>query len=123
DARRPLLLRLAVLRTIRFFHGAQPKESRPHIVKAMKTLLDQGDLADLAIEDLRRFEVWDLNADVLGLYGKKGYDSPLLRHAIIPYALCCKPTAAAATFLKARRDAEPDLVKEVEEGLKFEKVN
>lgn len=121
DGRKPLLQRIAVLRTLRYFHGAQPKESRPHIVRAMKGLLVQGELADLAIEDLRRFGVWDLTPDVLALYGRKGYDAPLMSRAIVRYALSGPATRETTAFLAARRAAEADLVKEVEEGLALEK--
>lgn len=121
DGRKPLLLRLAVLRTLRFAHGAQPKDSRPNVLKAMKTLLVQGELADLAIEDLRRWKIWDLTADVLKLYGQKGYDAPLVKRAIIRYALCTTPTAETKAFLTARRADSADDVKGVEEGLAFEK--
>ena len=65
DGRKPLLLRLAVLRAMRFYHGAQPKESRPHVLATMKALIDQGELADIAIEDLRQWQIWDLTADVV----------------------------------------------------------
>jgi hypothetical protein len=122
DGRRPLLLRLAVLRTLRFNHGSRPKESKPEIVKAMKSLLVQGELADLAVEDLRRWGIWDLTGDVLKAYGQKGFDSPLMKRAIIRYALTCTPTKETAAFLAGRRAAEADVVKDVEEGLKFEKA-
>lgn len=121
DGKKPLLLRLTVLRTLRFYHGAQPKESRGQIVQAMKTLLAQGELADLAIEDLRRWAIWDQTNDIVKLYGQKGFDSPVLKRAIIRYALSCTPTKESAAFLDGRRTAEPDVVKEIEEGLKFEK--
>jgi hypothetical protein len=121
DGRQSLLLRLAVLRALRFYQGAQPKESRPQVLRAMRTLLAQGELADLAVEDLRRWKVWDLTAEVLKVYGRKGYDAPLMRRAVIRYALCCEPTRESKEFLAARRAAEPDLVKDVEEGLKYEK--
>jgi hypothetical protein len=121
DGRRSLPLRLAVLRTLRFYHGSQPKESKPHILRAMRTLLVQGDLADLAVEDLRRWQVWDLTGDVLKLYGQKGYDAPLMKRAILRYALCCKADRDAGAFLKQRRAVEADLVQEVEESLQYEK--
>ncbi len=121
DGRKPLLLRLAVLRTLRFGHGARPKESRPEVVKAMRALLAQGELADLAVEDLRRWGIWDLTADVLRSYGRKGFDSPLMKRAVIRYALTSPPTKETTAFLAGRRAAEADVVKEVEEGLKFEK--
>jgi hypothetical protein len=122
DGRKSLPLRLAVLRTLRFYHGSQPKESKPQILRAMKTLLVQGELADLAVEDLRRWQVWDLTSDVLKLYGQKGFDAPLMKRAILRYALCCKTSKEAGDFVKQRKSAEGDLVKEVEEGLQFEKA-
>ncbi len=121
DGRKPLLLRLGVLRTLRFYHGAQPKESLPQVLKAMRTLLAQGELADLAVEDLRRWQIWDLTPEVLRVYGRKGYDAPLLKRAIIRYALCCRPTTESKEFLAQRRASESDVVSEVEEFLKLEK--
>jgi len=111
-----LPLRLAAVRTLRFYHGAQPKESRANVLKGLAAMIIQGELADLAIEDLRSWQMWDLTREVLGLYGKKGYDAPILQRAIIRYALSCKDNASL-TFLADRRRLEPDLVKEVEEML------
>jgi hypothetical protein len=120
DARKNLQLRLAVVRTLRFYHGYQPKESRPQVMKGMEIMLAQPDLADLAVEDLRRWQVWDLTRDVLALYGKKGYDAPLMQRTLLRYALCSKDPAVVE-FMRQRRKEEPDLVKEVEESLEFEK--
>jgi hypothetical protein len=120
DGHKSLPMRLAVLRTLRFYQGSQPKESRPQILKAMRTVIEQGELADLAFEDLRRWQLWDLTADVLKRYGEKGFDAPLMKRAIIRYALCCKKPEAAE-FVKARRATESELVQEVEESLKYEK--
>src|SRR5262249_10819343 len=107
DGRRSLSLRLSVLRTLRFYHGAQPSESRPQVLRAMRTVLTQGELADLAAEDLRRWEVWDLTKEVLSCWGRKGLDAPLVQRAIVRYALCCKPTADSKTFLARLRAADP----------------
>ena len=123
DGRKPLTARLAVLRTLRYYQGAQPRESRANVLKGMEAVLAQGELADLAVEDLRRWELWDLTREVLGLYGRKGYDGPLMRRALVRYALCCKPTRESLAFLARRRADEPELVKEVEEGLKLEREN
>ena len=121
DGRKSLPLRLAALRTLRFYHGAKPKESKSQILKAMKTLLAQGEMADLAVEDLRRWQIWDLTGEVLGLFGKKGYDAPLMNRAIVRYALCCKNSPSATDFLKQRRATDAEMVKEVEDGLQYEK--
>ena len=121
DGRKPLLLRLAVLRAMRFYHGAQPKESRPHLLAIMKTLIEQGELADIAIEDLRQWQIWDLTADVVKLHGRKGVDSPLMQKAIIRYALCAAATKESRDFLTKCRKDDAETVQDVEESLKFEK--
>jgi hypothetical protein len=121
DGRQPLTLRLAVLRALHFYHGAQPRESRPHVLKGMEAMLRQGDLADLAVEDLRRWGMWDLTPEVLAVYGRKGYDAPIMKRAILRYALSCRPTRESNDFLAKRRADEPDLVKEVQESLRLEK--
>ena len=81
--------------------------------------LPQGDLADLAIEDLRRWQMWELTDDVLALYGRKSHDAPLMRHAIIRYALCC-PKPRATEFITQRRRDDATAVRDVEEGLQAE---
>jgi hypothetical protein len=121
DGRKPLTLRLAVLRVLRYYHGAQPRESRANVLKAMGVVLAQGELADLAVEDLRQWQMWDLTRPILALYGKKGFDAPLMQRAILRYALCCKATAESKDFLAKRRAAEAEVVKEVEESLELEK--
>src|SRR5262249_2134451 len=122
DGRKSLPLRLAVLRTLRYYHGARPKENGEQVFKTLKAALAQGELADLVAEDLRRWKAWGLTADVLKQYGKKDYDSPLIRRAIIRDALCAPATdKAAQAFVKARRADEADVVKEVEEGLELER--
>jgi hypothetical protein len=120
DGRKPLPLRLAVVRTVRFWHGAQPRESRDNVLRCLAAMLAQGELADLAIEDLRRWQMWDLTRDVLAAYGKKGYDAPIMQQAIVRYAFSCDDAACRA-FLDARRRAEPDLVRDVEEQMRLEK--
>ena len=44
-----------------------------------------------------------------------------MKRAIVRYALCCKNLPPATAFLKKRRTAEAEMVKEVEEGLQYEK--
>lgn len=121
DGKKPLLTRISVMRTLRFYHSAQPKESRPHVLAAMRAVLEQGELADIAVEDLRRWQTWDLTDEIVKRYGQKGFESPLMKRAIVRYALCCEPTAASKDFLTLRRQKERDVVEEVEEGLRLEK--
>jgi hypothetical protein len=120
DGSKPVALRLAVARTLSFYHGWQPKESRDNVLRCLEAMISQGELADLAVEDMRRWQMWDRTRDVLALYGKKGYDAPLMQRAILRYALSCKDESASA-FLTERRRQEPEVVKEVEDSLRFDK--
>jgi hypothetical protein len=123
DSRKPMLIRLAVSRTLSYFHGAQPKESADNVLKCLEAMIVQGELADIAIEDMRRWGIFDRTRirDILGLYGKKGFDAPLMKQTIVRYALCCKDDAAARAFVAERRREDADLVKRIEEELQFEK--
>ncbi len=122
DGSRPLPMRLAVIRMVRMYHGWQPKESLDNVLKSEAAILAQGELADVAIEDLRSqmANVGPYIATFLSLYGTKGFDAPIMQRAIVRYALSCKDDAAQR-FTAERRQYEPDLVKEVEDSLQFEK--
>src|SRR5262249_7263558 len=110
-----------VLRTLRFYYGWKPQESKERVLRGLASAIPQGDLADLAIEDLRRWQLWDLTDDVLAQYGKKSHDAPLMRRAIIRYALSCPKPQAAAFIIQRRRD-DAEAVKDVDEGLQQEKA-
>ena len=94
DGRKPLPVRFAVVRTIRLYHGWKPKESHDNVLRSLAAMIAQGELADVAIEDLRRWKMWDLTPDVLALYGKKGFDAPIMQRAILRYGLSCKDQTA-----------------------------
>jgi hypothetical protein len=94
---------------------------RKQVVAAVCQLLDQGDIADLAIEDLRKWKVWDVADRVIDLWGKKSHDIPIIRRSIVRYALSCPVDCTkAAVFLKNLRQKDPDLVKDAEEILKLD---
>jgi hypothetical protein len=120
DAQKPLPLRLAAMRVLRFHQGWKPRESQAQIVKGLEAALSQGDLVDLAAEDLRNWRIWDLTDAVLAQYGRKGLDAPIQRRAILRYALSC-PLAAAGRFVEAVRKREASLISEIEEGLRRER--
>jgi hypothetical protein len=121
DSRKPMLIRLAVARTLSYFHGAQPKESAESVLKCLDAIIAQGELADIAIEDMRRWNLRTRTPDVLELYGKKGFDAPLMKRTIVRYALSCKDDPTARGFVEERRREDAELVKGVEEELQFEK--
>jgi hypothetical protein len=90
-------------------------------VQSLAVLVPQGDLADLAIEDLRQWKEWGLTADVLAQFGKKSHAAPMVRRAIVRYGLTC-PRADARQFIEWLRRTDPSLVQDVEESLQFEKL-
>jgi hypothetical protein len=121
DGRSPLPARLAAVRTLRIFMGWQADVSKASVLRCEAAMLRQGELADLAAEDLRKWAVWDLTADVLGCYARKDVDSPLVRQAVLRYALQCQPPERTRDFLAERRRLDPDLVRMAEESLLYEK--
>jgi hypothetical protein len=121
DSQQPFRLREAALRTLRFYHGSKPDDTRIQVLRGLAALLPQGDIADLAIGDLIRWQMWDLTNDVLALYGKKSHDAPLMRRTILRYALSC-PKPEASRFLTERRKQDPEAVRDVEESLQYDKA-
>ena len=64
----------------------------------MAAVISRGDMADMAVEDLRLEEWWDLT-EVVFQYNKPTHAAPLVKNAILRYALC-SPDADAAAFIK-----------------------
>ena len=53
----------------------------------MKVFAGQDDIADIAIEDLRKWKQWGETGFVLGLAGKETHADPLVKRAILRFAL------------------------------------
>jgi hypothetical protein len=120
DRRRTFPERFSAIRTLRFYHGWKPAESKDPILRGLSTLVEDGEMADFAVEDLRRWKIWDLTPKVLAQYDKPSHASPIVRRGIIRYALCC-PTPEAKQFVNTVRRQDPDLVRDLEEGLGFDR--
>ena len=60
DTKEDFPIRYAGLRTVRFFWEFRRTYPHKQVLEAMKTLMDQPDIADLPIEDLRKWKVWEL---------------------------------------------------------------
>lgn len=102
--------RYAGLRTVRFFWESRPDIiAKEKVLDAMKVLMAQSDLADLPIEDIRKWKVWELTPVVLGYAAKESHSSiPIVTRAILKFALAAsaadpKNTAAAEFVAKARQ--------------------
>ncbi len=122
DSSKEFLLRYAALRAVRFFvdyrSDVMPiKDS----VEAISLLLDQADIADLAIEDLRKWKRWEMSDRILGLKGKESHDIPIIRRAILRFALC-SPAKAAKAHVEEQRKSDEQLVLDAEELLKLEQT-
>jgi hypothetical protein len=136
DDKKEFTQRYAGLRTARFFHDyRQDVVSREEVVRAVALLLDQSDIADLAIEDLRKWACWSMTEQILGLYEKKSHDVPIIRRSILRFALCAKdvnssgdstsvnqskPHPKAAAFVAQMRKKDREMVESAEELLRLE---
>jgi len=120
DSKQQFGVRFAVARTLRFYHGWQPKESRAQVLYAMSLMIPDGDVADLAIEDQRQWQNWELSKLVFAQYGRPSHSAPILKNAIVRYALCC-PQPEARDFVDSVHRREPATVKDLEDFLQFER--
>ncbi|CAN5387856.1 hypothetical protein BH11PLA2_BH11PLA2_08410 [soil metagenome] len=118
DKECPFIEKLSLLGTLRFFQTTRPKESHEQILAACKVLLKDGDFADLAMDDLRRWGWWDLTDMVLANFGQPGFTSPMARRGIVRYALTC-PNAEAKAFVEKVKLSDAKLVATVEASLKI----
>ena len=118
DAERPFDHRLTAVSTVRFFQSTRVKESKPYILQCYKGLLQAGDMADIAMEDLRRWGWWDLTDDILSLFNRLTHQAPIIRRGIVRYALSC-PKPEAVAFIQRMRVSDAQLVQGVEETLKL----
>jgi hypothetical protein len=110
------------LRAVRFLVESWPDViPRKELVDGVAVLLDQEDIADLAIHDLRKWGQWDLVDRILTLSDRKSHDVPLIQRAIVLYALiCAKPQAVE--FIKQMRQKHPVIVQQCEALLKREQA-
>ena len=120
DPKRAYQDKLSVLGTLRFFQAYKPEAYRKPILAGMAAVVERGDMADMATEDLRRWKQWGLTKLILDQYDKPTHAAPLVKNAILRYALTC-PEAEAVAFVKKVRAANPATIREIEESLEFEK--
>jgi hypothetical protein len=120
DTQKPFLMRYAALRTVRFLWDQRPDlVPKTTLVKGVVSLLSHPDMADFAIEDLRKWQRWELTGQVLGLFNQKSHSTPIVQKAILRFALQA-PEPAAAQFVRAQRQRDAEWVNDTEELLKLE---
>jgi len=121
NGKEDFMVRYAALRAVRFLHDyRQDVATKEQLVEGLCVLLNQDDIADLAIEDLRKWQCCDQADKVLAVVKTTAYKQPIVRRAILRYCLQCQGNAAANAYVAERRKADPKAVEEAEELLKLE---
>ncbi len=120
DPNKDFNFRYAALRAARFFWDSRPDVvDHKELLAAVTALLDQGDIADLAIEDLRKWQQWDVADRILALQNRSSHNVPIVKRAILRYALS-SPSKEAAAYVEEQRKKDPRMVQDAEELLKLE---
>jgi hypothetical protein len=116
-------VRYAGLKVLRLFWEFRPDVvSKDEVVEGMKLLVAQPDMADLPIEDLRKWGCWQLTPFVLKFADEKSHNAiPIVRRSILRFALAAPADQAAAkAYVEKVRKEDPERVKFVEQTLKDE---
>jgi hypothetical protein len=126
DKDKPFLFRYQGLQTMRFVWDSRTdliakdeKTAKDEIVKGVAGVMKVPDMADFAVEDLRKWHRWEYCGDVLGLFGQKNYNTPIIRKSILRYALQC-PMPPAKKFVAEQTARDREWVEETRELLDLE---
>ncbi|MBI3408310.1 MAG: hypothetical protein HY040_08135 [Planctomycetes bacterium] len=120
DGKNDFQLRYPALRTLRFLWDQRPDlvESKK-ILGCMGLILQSGDMADFAIEDLRKWKRWEFTEQILDLYGKKSHDVNTVKRSIVRYALR-SPEPRATSFIQEQRRLNNTWVNDLDEILNLD---
>ncbi|MBA4188326.1 MAG: hypothetical protein C0467_10000 [Planctomycetaceae bacterium] len=126
DRQKDFPIKYAALKTVRFFWEFRP-DIIPHAdaLAAIKMLMEDADIADMPIEDLRKWKLWDQTPAVLGLATKESHSgTPIIARAILKFAIAASwadpKNTAAIEYVNAARVKDPKRVQFLEEVLKDE---
>ncbi|MFO0866916.1 MAG: hypothetical protein U0744_20130 [Gemmataceae bacterium] len=89
----------------------------PQILHGYKLGVLDGELSDIAIDDLRQWQAWELTDLILEQYGKSSHKSSIVERGILRYAICCPQPQARELVARVRR-SDADLIKDLEDSLK-----
>jgi hypothetical protein len=123
DPNKEFPVRYAGLKVLRFVWEFRPDLAKgDEVLAGMRQLASQADIADLPIEDLRKWERWDLTDDVLKLGKQESHAAvPIIKRAVLRFALSAAPKSkAAGEYVETARKEDPERVKLVEEMLRDE---
>jgi hypothetical protein len=117
NPKQEFLWRYSALRTLRFFYNANPEEAGAQVIPGLAQAINQADIADVAIRDLKTWKRWDHTKLILSCWDKKSHQSEIMKQNIVRYALAC-PEPECRTFLERARRQDRDLVERMETELK-----
>jgi hypothetical protein len=121
DRKQEFMMRYAALRTVRFFWDTRTGVfSHKDLAGTVALLLDHPDMADFAIEDLGKWGRREMTGRVLGLFNKESHNAPVVKRAILRFALRCKGDPRADEFVRRQRARDPEWVNDTEELLRLD---
>ena len=91
--------------------------SKDMLVAQVAVFLDQPDMADFPIVEFRKLNRWEFTDHLVKMYDEKRFNAPIIKNAILRYALE-SPRPAAAELIKRVRKDDPERIQELEEELK-----
>lgn len=120
DPKQDFQYRYSVFRTARFLWETRtdlvPKEE---LVKSMGGLIQSTDMADFAIDELRKWKRWEYTPAILDLFDKKSHSLNVIRRSIARFAMRTSDPAGAK-FIAEQRRRDAEWVQDVEDLLKLE---
>jgi hypothetical protein len=126
DPSNEFLVKHAALKTLRFFWEYRTDVlTRKEMLDGMTALMGHADIADMPVDDLRKWKAWEMTPTVLNLAGMESHNSlPINRRAILKFAIAASwadpKNKTAVDFVEKARKADPDRVKLLEDLLKDE---
>jgi hypothetical protein len=123
DPKQEFPVRYAGLKVLRFFWEFRPDVvAHDKVLDGMRLLVAQSDMADLPIEDLRKWGQWGETPYIMKFTGEASHKSiPIVRRAILRFALAAPDRyQQAKAYVEKTRQEDPERVKFVEQTLKDE---
>jgi hypothetical protein len=120
NAKADFQTRYAALRAMRFLWTQRPDlVNKQALVGGMLKAAEFPDIADFAVDDLRKWQQWDVTDQLLKLAGRKSHDVGVIQKATLRFALM-SPAKSAAAYVAEARKRDPEQVRDTEELLKLE---
>jgi hypothetical protein len=120
DRTEPRRVRASALKAVRFLWDERSDVlPRVDMLRALMPLLDDADLAESLILDLRRWQRWEMTDLLLYRWQKLPAGASSTRHAIVGFALR-SPHPKAVGFVDRLRRTAPELLEVAEVILKLE---